>query len=160
MVMRSVPHQAGQVDARVYVESDEGRWAEMLSVHAVELGAHFPDYSYIIGETPRASTRALVVGSLFLKTAQEVAKVEVSLRGTGLESLLAVRDVRVGRPIEAHGCVRRECSFAVELQSIAIVADEREVALPVAVTIDGESSVHHVRLTVLPHGRSLASRKR
>jgi hypothetical protein len=161
MVMRSRPRQAGPADARVYVEAEKGRWAEMLSVHAVELGANFPDYTYAIGASPPASRTASVGGSLFLKGPASVVKVDVPLSGTGLESLLLIRDQRVGSPTPMPGYVYRDCSFTVELNSKTnLVAERREVALPVAATIDGRTTLHHVRLTVLPSLRSAGTMTR
>ncbi len=49
MIMRSRPRQAGPADARVYIEAEGGSWAEALSVHAIELGANFPNYTYMVG---------------------------------------------------------------------------------------------------------------
>jgi hypothetical protein len=161
MLMRSRPFQAGPADARVFVEADGGRWAEMLSVHAVELGANFPAYSYVIGGSTPVRKCASVGGDVYLKTSQALAKVDVPLVGTGLEPILAIRDARVGPPVEGPGCVRRECSFTIELKSQkSFVAERREVELPVLVTIDGETSRHRVRLTILPSGRFVTSRAR
>jgi hypothetical protein len=153
MVMRSRPDQAGPMDARVYLEAERGRWAEMLSVHAVELGANFPPYTYVVGGPPR-SRSASVVGDLFLKDSKTIAKVDVPLVGTGLESLLVIRDQRVGPPIEMPGCVRRECSFTIVMRSKADRIDQRrEVMIPLSVSVDGEKSTNHVRLTILPTDR-------
>jgi hypothetical protein len=161
MVMRSRPRQAGPADARVYVEAEKGRWAEMLSVHAVELGANFPDYTYAIGGSPPASGRTTVGGSLFLKGPASVVKVDVPLSGTGLESLLVIRDLRVGLPTQMRGYVCCDCSFTVELNSKAsFVEERREVALPVAASIDGQTTLHHVRLAVLPSLRSAGTMTR
>jgi hypothetical protein len=158
MVMRSRPHQAGPADARVYVEAENGHWAEMLSVHAVELGSSFPDYTYAIGPCPPTSCKASVVGNVFLKASASAVKVDVPLSGTGLESLLVIRDLRVGSPTHMPGYVRRDCSFAVELNSkAALVKERREVALPVSVTIDGQTTLHRVRLAVLPSARPAGS---
>jgi hypothetical protein len=161
MVMHSRPGQAGPADARVYVEADRGKWAEMLSVHAVELGANFPDYTYVIGGTPPASRSASFVGNVFLKAPTTVPKVDVPLVGTPLESILAIHDVRVGPPIEVGPCVRRECSFTIQLKSTtSVVDDRREVAIPISITADGETTTRFIRLTVLPTGRSVASQAR
>jgi hypothetical protein len=155
MVMRSKPRQAGPADARVYVEAEKGPWAEVLSVHAVQLGANLPDYTYAIGASSPASRKASVVGNVFLKGSASVVKVDVPLSATGLESLLIIRDLRVGSPTQMPGYVRRDCSFTVELNSkTALVKERREVALPVSVTVDGQTTLHHVRLAVLPSARS------
>jgi hypothetical protein len=151
MVMHSRPRQTGPADARVYLEAEGGRWAELLSVHAVQLGADFPDYTYLIGGPPSASRSASVVGNLFLKSSTTLAKLNVSLTGTGLESVAAIRDLHIGSPIDIPGCVRRECSFTVALNSKAnFMEHRREIMLPISVNIDGETSTHHIRLTVLP----------
>jgi predicted double-glycine peptidase len=158
LVMESRAHQAGPADARVYVEAEEGRWAELLSVHAMQLGANFPDYSYAIGGPPAESKGASVVGNLFLRSATVSPRVELSLAGTGVESALAIRDLRLGPPIEAGGGIRRECSFVVELNSTATLIPERkEIALPVSVNIEGQTSVQHVRVIILPTNNSKAT---
>jgi predicted double-glycine peptidase len=155
MVMRSRPHQAGPADARVYVEAEKGPWAEMLSVHAVQLGASFPDYTYAIGASSPTSRKASVVGNVYLKGSASVVKVDVPLSGTGLESLLIIRDLRVGSPTPMPGYVRQDCSFTVELNSrTGLTEERREVVLPVSVTIDGQTTLHRVRLAVLPSARS------
>ncbi|HET6324290.1 MAG TPA: cysteine peptidase family C39 domain-containing protein [Planctomycetaceae bacterium] len=156
MLMRSRPRQAGPADARVYVEAEGGTWAEALIVHGVELGANFPDYTYVVGG-PAPVRTASVAGSLFLKSSKANPKVDVSLKGSGSESLLSVRDLRIGPPVEMADCVRRECSFTVALGSKVSGANERrEVVLPVSVNVDGELSTHSVRLTVLPSRSSTA----
>jgi hypothetical protein len=155
MVMRSRPHQAGPADARVYVEVEKGPWAEMLSVHAVQLGANFPDYTYAIGASSPASRKASVVGNVFLKGSASELKVDVPLSGTGLESLLIIRNLRVGSSIQMPGYVRQACSFTVELNSkVALVKERREVSLPVSVAVDGQTTLHRIRLAVLPPARS------
>jgi Peptidase C39 family/Protein of unknown function (DUF1573) len=155
MVMRSRPRQAGPANAHVYLEAEGGKWAEMLSVHAVELGANFSDYTYVIGDKAPAARSVSVVGNVFLKAATTRAKVDVTLVGTGLESVLRIRDSHWGPPIEMPGCVCRECAFTVELNPKANAIDERrEVILPVSVDVGGEKSAHRVRLTILPSGRS------
>ncbi len=123
----------------------------MLSVHAVELGANFSDYTYVLGGKTPAASSVSVVGNVFLKVATGRAKVDVPLVGTGLESVLRIRDLHFGPPIEMPGCVRRECSFTVDLNPKAKAIDERrEVILPVSVDVDGEKSAHSVRVTILP----------
>ncbi|HEV3298385.1 MAG TPA: cysteine peptidase family C39 domain-containing protein [Planctomycetaceae bacterium] len=158
MMMRSRPHQAGPAEARVYVEAEKGRWAEMLSVHAVELGANFPDCTYAIGGSPPATQKATVVGNMFVKASASAVKVDVPLSGSGLESLLVIRDLRVGSTTQMTGYARRDCSFTVELNSkTGLVKERREVALPVSVTLDGRTTLHRIRLIVLPSARSAAT---
>jgi predicted double-glycine peptidase len=152
MVMRSRPRQAGPANAGVYLEAEGGRWAEMLSVHAVELGANFSDYTYVLGGSSSASSSICVVGNVFLSAPKDLARVEVPLAGTGLESALRIDDLRLEPPIEISGCVCRKCVFTVKLNSKAAVAERREVILPVAVDINGAKSSHPVRLTILPSG--------
>ncbi len=150
MLMRSRPRQAGPADARVYVGAEDGKWAEALIVHGIELGANFPDYAYVVGGPPPARSAA-VAGSLFLKSAGAIAKVDVSLAGAGLESLLSVHDLRIGPPVAMSDCVRRDCSFTVALSPKASGdSKRRDLVLPVSVNVDGELSKHSVRLTVLP----------
>jgi len=161
MVMRSRPHQAGPADARVYLEADGGKWAEMLSVHAVELGATFPDYTYALGGTSPMSRSVSVLGNVYLKASTGVATVDVPLRGTELDSILVIDDVRVGPPIEMVGCVRRECSFRIALKSPTSRIDvRREVSLPILITADGDTTTHRVRLTVLPLAHDPAGQER
>jgi predicted double-glycine peptidase len=158
MVMRSRPRQAGPANAHVYLEAEGGKWAEMLSVHAVELGANFSDYTYVLGGKTPAASSVSVVGNVFLKVATGRAKVDVPLVGTGLESVLRIRDLHFGPPIEMPGCVCRECAFTVDLNPKAKAIDERrEVILPVSVDVDGEKSAQRVRLTILPSERPLVS---
>jgi hypothetical protein len=158
MIMRSRPRQAGPANAGVYLEAEGGKWAEMLSVHAVELGANFPDYRYLIGGSLPAPRSVSVVGNLFLKSPTQHFKVEVPLAGTGLESLLRIHGLRFGPAIALPGCVRRECTFTVELNSkMSTIGGRREVILPVSVDVDGQSSTHPIRLTVLPSERTAVS---
>jgi hypothetical protein len=80
------------------------------------------------------------------------------LSGSGLESLLVIRDLRFGSTTQMTGYARRDCSFTVELNSkTGLVKERREVALPVSVTIDGRTTLHRIRLIVLPSARSAAT---
>lgn len=159
MLMRSRPHQAGPADARVYLEAEGGSWAEALSVHAIELGANFPNYTYIVGGPAKVARTASIVGNLFLKASSIEPRVDVPLGGTGLESVLVVRHIRVGPPVEMSGCLRRECSFSLGVNPRDNIAQkQQDVVLPVRVTIDGAVSMHSIRVTILssdpvPRGR-------
>jgi hypothetical protein len=151
MMMRSRPRQAGPADARVYIEAEGGSWAEALSVHAIELGANFPNYTYIVGGSAQAARTASIVGNLFLKASSSKPKVAVALGGTGLESELVVQDIRVGQPVGISGCVRRECSFSLGVNSRHNMAKKpRDVVLQVRVSIDGDVSTHPIRVNILP----------
>jgi predicted double-glycine peptidase len=151
MVMRSRPRQAGPADAQVYLEAEGGKWAEALSVHSVELGANFADYTYVIGGPPSAPRSVSVVGNVFLKASTAQVEMDVPLVGERLESVLRIRDRRLGPPTEMRGCVRRECAFTVELKAQTNDVDERrELILPITIMIDGVKSAHRVRLTILP----------
>ncbi len=153
MLMRSRPRQAGPADARVYIESEGGAWAEALSVHGIELGANFPNYTYTIGGPTNEARTASIVGNLFLRSSSSEPKVDVRLDGSGLESVSLVQNVRIGQSVEMSGCVRRECAFTLGVNPRAgVVRERREVVLPVRVTIDGEASKHSIRLTILPSG--------
>lgn len=155
MRMRSRPRQAGPADAQVYVEADGAVWAETLTVHGIELGGNFPDYSYVIGGPVPVRT-ASVGGTLFLKSPREIPKISIELTA-GLESLLTIHDLVIGAPTQMPDCVRRDCSFTIELNpQIRSIDERRELTLPVLLNIDGEVSTHPVRLTVLPSQRSLA----
>jgi predicted double-glycine peptidase len=151
MMMRSRSRQAGPADARVYIEAEGGCWAEALSVHAIELGANFPNYTYMVGGSTKVARTASIVGTLFLEASSSEPKVDVPLAGTGLESVLVVQDIRVGPPVETSGYVRRECSFSLGINQQKNVAKKRqEVVLPVRVTIDGEVSTYPLRVSILP----------
>jgi Peptidase C39 family/Protein of unknown function (DUF1573) len=155
MRMRSRPRQAGPADAQVYVEADGAVWAETLTVHGIELGGNFPDYSYVIGG-PGPVRRASVGGTLFLKSPREIPKISIELTG-GLESVLTIHDLVIGAPTQMPDCVRRDCSFTIELNpQVRSIDERRELTLPVLLNIDGEVSTHPVRLTVLPSLRSSA----
>ena len=157
MLMRSRPRLAGPADARVYIEAEGASWAESLSVHGIELGGNFTDYTYVVGG-PAPMKAASVAGSLFLKSAKVIPEISFPLAGTDLESVLAIHDVVIGPPIEMPDCVRRECMFTVQLNSKACRLEERrELILPVLLNVDGEVSTHHVRLTVLPSQRPSAN---
>jgi hypothetical protein len=150
MRMRATSRQAGPADARVYLAAQGCKWAEMLSVHGVELGAVVPPYRYIVGG-PAPARAASVVATLFLKDPTTPAKIDTTLKGTGLDRLLLVRDVRIGPPIAMTGCVRRECSFTAALKANAeAVAERLEVMLPITITLGAERSQHEISLTVLP----------
>jgi Peptidase C39 family len=151
MMMRSRPRQAGPADARVYIEAEGASWAEALSVHAIELGANFPNYTYMVGGPAKVARTASIVGNLFLKASSSEPKVDVPLGGTGLESVLVVRDIRVGQPVGISGCVRRECSFSLGVNSQHNMAKKpRDVVLLVRVSIDGDVSTHPIRVSILP----------
>ena len=90
MLMRSRPLQAGPVDARVYVAAEGESWAETLTIHGFELGAHFPDYTYVVGGLSSSRTTS-VAGSLFAKSSTATAKVDVPLSRAGLDLVLGVR---------------------------------------------------------------------
>jgi hypothetical protein len=151
MMMRSRPRHAGPADARVYVEAEGGSWAEALSVHAIELGANFPNYTYMIGGRAKVARTASIVGTLFLKASSSEPKVDVPLGGTGLESVLVVQDIRVGRSVETSNYVRRECSFTLGVNPQDNVAQKRQdVLLPVRVTVDGEVLTYPIRVSILP----------
>ena len=151
MMMRSRPRHAGPADARVYVEAEGGSWAEALSVHAIELGANFPNYTYMIGGRAKVARTASIVGTLFLKASSSEPKVDVPLGGTGLESVLVVQDIRVGRSVETSNYVRRECSFTLGVNSRHNMAKKpRDVVLQVRVSIDGDVSTHPIRVNILP----------
>ncbi len=150
-MMRSRPRHAGPADARVYVEAEGGSWAEALSVHAIELGANFPNYTYMIGGRAKVARTASIVGTLFLKASSSEPKVDVPLGGTGLESVLVVQDIRVGPSVETSNYVRRECSFTLGVNPQDNVAQKRQdVLLPVRVTVDGEVLTYPIRVSILP----------
>jgi predicted double-glycine peptidase len=149
MRMQSRVHQAGPADARVYLEAEEKKWAEVLRVHALQLGANFPEYSYVLGG-PQSLRSASVVGNLFLKEPAAAAELQVLLAGTGLERTVLVRKVQIGPPVEMPGCVRRECSFRIELVPGAQITERREIVIPIHVAIDGETETHRVRVNLLP----------
>jgi Peptidase C39 family/Protein of unknown function (DUF1573) len=161
MVMRSRPRQAGPANAQVYVEAEGGNWAETFGVHAFELGANFPDYTYVIGGPSGAVRRASIIGNLFLKTPATTFKVDVPLTRVALASLIAVGHPEFGPPIEMAGCVRRQCTFTIGLDPKAKpVKERRDVILPISITIDGETSAYGVRVTVLPGDRPTISQAR
>ncbi|HEV8000126.1 MAG TPA: cysteine peptidase family C39 domain-containing protein [Planctomycetaceae bacterium] len=153
MLMRSRPRQAGPADAQVYVEADGAAWAETLSIHGIELGGNFPDYTYLVGGPAPART-ASVGGTVFLKSPQTIPKISVPLTGD-LGAGLTIRDLVIGAPTQMSDCVRRDCSFTVELNpKVRSIYERRELILPVLLNIDGEVSTHPVRLTVLPSQHS------
>jgi hypothetical protein len=56
--------------------------------------------------------------------------------------------------------VRRECSFVIELKSPPeSIRERREIALPVSVHFEGKTSVHHVRVLILPMNNQDRSRE-
>jgi hypothetical protein len=155
MTMRSRPRQAGPANAQVYVEAEEGNWSETFAVHAYELGANFPDYTYVIRAQSPGAREVSVVGNLFLKTSATAYKVNIPLARVDLASLITAGSPEVGPPIEMPGCVRRQCSFTIAVDSKAKPVEERrDVIVPISVTIGNETSAYSVRVTVVPGGQS------